>query len=392
MQRATWQRTRQRKGIVAVMVAFLAIPMFLMVAFSVDYGLLVSVQSELQRAAEAAALAAVVDLVPNQDGDQTQGVANARTTVKTMVNNHVFKIGSSTNTSQKLDVDVTNAAQVEIGVLKRSSVYTDFNNGNGSVTIDADSDPADPTVLADTVRVTLGRGGTSPNDSVSLFFAKVMGIDEMGVQARATATLRAGSVPTVGTDIIPLAVLKAVYDLAGPGGTFSMYGDKSIEVNGVIQGTLPAGGWGQVDIGDENNAASDLTDQIVNGLRQSDLDALFADGRTTSNSTVTTPLFVNGDTGFNANLQQPLEQLANTSEVRLIPIYDVIPTGQGENVEFHIVDWGLVRVNQVQLTGNPNKRHVTVERMDYYYGPLAAVEDLQGTGLPGTFTSPALVE
>jgi Flp pilus assembly protein TadG len=48
----------------------LMLPLVAVVAFAVDYGYLLKIRTDLQRAADAAALAAVQDLVPRADGTQ----------------------------------------------------------------------------------------------------------------------------------------------------------------------------------------------------------------------------------------------------------------------------------------------------------------------------------
>ena len=59
-----------RRGTVAVLVAVLSVPMFGMAAFAVDYGYILWIRTELQRAVDAAALAAVQELAPATDGSQ----------------------------------------------------------------------------------------------------------------------------------------------------------------------------------------------------------------------------------------------------------------------------------------------------------------------------------
>ena len=53
----------RRSGAIAALAALLLIPMLALVALCVDYGYLLVVRTDLQRAADAAALAAVRDLI-----------------------------------------------------------------------------------------------------------------------------------------------------------------------------------------------------------------------------------------------------------------------------------------------------------------------------------------
>src|SRR5262249_2946690 len=73
----------RRKGNVVVMTAFLMIGLIAFVALAVDIGYLYTVRNELQRSADAAAIAATWELIDkdNKPGSQTaEGLAtNART-------------------------------------------------------------------------------------------------------------------------------------------------------------------------------------------------------------------------------------------------------------------------------------------------------------------------
>ena len=52
-------RKSKRRGAILALVALLMVPLFAMLAFAVDYGYLLKVRTDLQRTADAAALAAV---------------------------------------------------------------------------------------------------------------------------------------------------------------------------------------------------------------------------------------------------------------------------------------------------------------------------------------------
>src|SRR5262245_51588664 len=69
-----------RRGNVLVLTALMLIPLLVMVALAIDYGYVLKVQSDLQRAADAAALACVQDLVPAADG--TQDLNKVRDTLR----------------------------------------------------------------------------------------------------------------------------------------------------------------------------------------------------------------------------------------------------------------------------------------------------------------------
>ena len=137
------RQRRNRKGAIAVFTAVLMVPLLGMVAFTVDYGYLLKKRADLQRAADAAVLAAVRDLLPDADGYQDLVKVHAR------VREYVVYNLKDIPDFVVLDSDI------EIGRYDPSSVYDDF------------------TILDwgtfDTVRVTL-RFDQSANSPVSLFW------------------------------------------------------------------------------------------------------------------------------------------------------------------------------------------------------------------------------
>ncbi len=78
LPRAACRCRNDRRGAVLVLAAFLMVVMFAMVAFAVDIGYLALVKTELQRQADAAALAGVATLIDvNGDQDQTTAYQTA---------------------------------------------------------------------------------------------------------------------------------------------------------------------------------------------------------------------------------------------------------------------------------------------------------------------------
>lgn len=242
---ATTRRAR-RKGVVAVLTAVLMVPLLGIVACAVGYGYLLKKRADLQRAADAAALAAVRDLVPDDNGNQD--LALVKTTLRAYAAANVEDV---TNFSV-LDADI------EIGRYDPATIYTNFTMLN--------------TGTFDTVRVTLRRDSTA-NSGVSLFFASIFGINDSDVSVTATAVLPPARMITPGVGVLPYSIPEAVWDAANPGDEWSVYGSKMEDDFG---NNIP-GNFGTLDIGGSNNSTSDLRDQILNGLRQTDLDELYSD-------------------------------------------------------------------------------------------------------------------
>ncbi len=236
-----------RRGSVAVLLCFLLPPLLCLVALAVDYGFLLYIRTELQRTADQAAIAAVRELEPDADGFQDLG--RVRATVREFV-----ELNSDAGFTV-LDADI------EIGRFDPATIYGDVvirDNG-----------------IFDTVRVSLRRDDLA-NSSVSLYFARLFGSNTADVSVTATAVLQKAKTLEAGTDILPFAIPMDVWVSKPHNEVWSIYGDWRIEDQ--FGNEIP-GNWGTLDIGNQSNSTSDLVDQINNGLRQQDLDALYNDGR-----------------------------------------------------------------------------------------------------------------
>ncbi|MFH1301302.1 MAG: pilus assembly protein TadG-related protein [Planctomycetota bacterium] len=355
-------RHRKRKGSIAIFAAVMLVPLLGMVAFTVDYGYLLKKRADLQRAADAAALAAVRDLVPDADG--YQDLAKVRARVREYAAINIPEVANF----QVLDADI------KIGRYDPASVYSSF------------------TILDwgtfDTVRVTL-RFDTQANSPVSLYFARVLGINESDLNATATAVLQKASFLTAGVGVMPFTIPKAEWDNADLGDVWSIYADGHLEDN--IGANIP-GNWGTCDIGRDINSTSDMRDQIMNGLRQEDLNALNAAGRIPSPDYIdsSVSLSLNGDPGFSAGLKLAVDQVHGLT--KLIPIYDSTANNGGV-VEFHVVGWAVCEVIDSHWCGT-NNSYLRIKKSFTYDSFLKPQTDLSAsTGvIEGAYSASALVQ
>jgi hypothetical protein len=355
------QLTRRRRGAVAVLMAMLLIPMLAMVSLCVDYGYLLVVKTELQRAADMAALAAVRDLIPAPDG--TQDLDVVCDSVRQYVTANVP--GGLT----VLDADI------EIGRFDPGTIYSD-------VTLLDDG-------IQDAVRVTLRRDSTA-NSPVSLFFSRIIGISQADIVVTATAVLQKATDLPPGSDILPIAIPQSTWDAQSPGETWNVYGDGKVEDS---QGNTVPGNWGTVDIGESSNSTNDLNEQIDNGLRQSDLEALFSQGRIASSDEigVTEQFWANADTGLSSGMKHSIQD--NHGKTKLVPIVSENNGKSGNNLEYHVVGWGVVKLEDSNWSGSKNT-YVLLTKAYMYDQDLGPSQDLSETAnvIEGAYTSPALVE
>lgn len=355
------QVRHERRGTILVLVALLAIPLLAMVAFAVDYGYLLTVQGDLQRTADCAALAAVQELIPDETGFQNLAAARAAAREYAAEN-----LGGSFTV---LDSDIT------IGRYDPGTVYSNLTLLN--------------TGVFDTVRVRLRRD-SSANSQVSLFFAKVLGINNADVIASGTAALRKGRFLLPGADVLPISVPQNEWDSLAAGDIWNIYGDGKIQ-NGA--GSPVPGDWGTVDIGSENNSTSDMGDQIVNGLHQSHLDSLFADGRIETDEYIDTqqPTWLQADPGISSGVKNYIQQIHG--ENRIIPLYKELTIDGGNNLEFKITKWGVVKVVDSRWNGN-NNTYVKVQKAYIYDKKLRPHATLNGFEevVSGAYSTPTLIE
>ncbi len=373
------KQSKQRRGVTAPFLAILLVPMLGMVAFAVDYGYLAMVRSDLQRTADASVLAAAQDLIPSNNG--TQDLAKVRARLREYV---AANLGTAND-----GLTGSFAVRDEDIVIERYDPATIYS---GNIQFLQGG-------IKDTVRVTLRRD-TQANSPVQLFFARVLGIGEQSVEATATAVLRRGEALKVDSDVLPFAIHVNTWDALAPDSIFNIYDDNKVRTN---SGETVAGNWGTIDLGYNNNSTSDLSDQIIKGLRDTDVMELFNEGRIPTREEVRAPLYAQGEPGLSVGMKHSVFEIYG--QRRIIPLYNSVndltgdndftnnPQGQGNNAEFHIVKWGVVQVVDSKWNGN-KKTYISAIKAYTYDGALVAREDLSNvnTDMPGAFTSPVLVQ
>jgi hypothetical protein len=206
MSRRPKRQRIPRRGTIAVLAVVLLVVFCAVVAFAVDFGYLCAVQSELQRSADAAALAGAAALV-----DDSRLVGNANE--------------MSTELLDRVRAEAQ-AYAVANPILARS-LALDVNSNNdphGDIVIGQFLDPADHseqlktgeaarfnTVFV-TARFDERHGGRLP-----LYFARVLGNQSAAVSAVSAATVLSGVSgfrvpPDENLSILPIALKKSDWD------------------------------------------------------------------------------------------------------------------------------------------------------------------------------------
>jgi len=340
-----------------------------MVAFAVDMGFITVARTELQRSADAAAVAASWRLI----GDTTSGA-------------------SETTSSAVSQARATAAEYSFANQVCSAKPLIDTNTGNasnGDVVIGYLSDWESETLSLDfsnlanfnTVQVRVRRDATL-NGEIPLFFARVLGQDSISVEATATAAILKNiggfEIPAGGDNlgILPFALDEPTWEEMEKGASgdpnvvqdswtrewnsdtnewdVNSGGDGTYEVNLYPKGTGSPGNRGTVDIGSSNNSTNDIARQVVDGVNASDLDhhggklEFNADGK----------LFLNGDTGISAGIKDELASIIG--QPRIIPVFRAV-NGPGNNATYTIVKWAGVTITDVKLTGSNNSKRVIIQ-------------------------------
>ncbi|MBU0516386.1 MAG: hypothetical protein KJ621_16640 [Proteobacteria bacterium] len=191
--RTLWRFLKEQRGSSTIMVALALMAMLGMGALAVDLGYVFSTRAEVQKAADAAALAAAFHLVQiynQQGGNLTLAEVTASAT-------EAAGTWAQQNTS-------TGNPDVPLTVATRDVVVGVWDVGNKTFTAGGTVDQINA------VKVTVRRDQTS-NGPIQLFFGSVVGVSTVNVSAQAIAYVGyVGSVPEGGVTL-PLLISQEAY-------------------------------------------------------------------------------------------------------------------------------------------------------------------------------------
>lgn len=357
-----FRRSPERAGNVLVLTAGTLVLVFAFTAFTVDVGYITLTKAELEKSADASALAASIELAdafgPGKFVTSTQAEANARAAA--------VAVAAANRAGGRSSVYADSARDVRFGKYSWDSASGTYIKEWGVAPYNM-------------VEVTLHRdqAGSSNGDSpLDLFFAPVLGHDQANVFARSTSALQAGvgfrKVPGQNISILPITLDVETWDNLINHGvgtdnytynpttkTVSAGADGIKEVNLYPEGNvvLPPGNRGTVDFGGLGNSTADISRQIRYGMNDSDWEALAEQGITELRWD-TEPILINGDTGLSAGIKDDLESIKG--KPRAIPLFSEV-SGPGNNAMYTIVRFVGIRIMYVQLTGKPSSKRVIIQ-------------------------------
>lgn len=377
-------RNVRRRGNAAA-ITLISIPVLLgCAALVIDTGNLYNVRSELQRSADAAALAGAWELLHDsrisQESETWDGIYQAR--------------------EKAADYAARNPIQGQ-------APEVDLNEGNvtnGDILIGYLSNPDNLNQPLDisnsayfnSIRVAVRRDAIR-NGPIDTFFANIFGISSVNAGASATAIIRDGvdgfRIPQgreVNAQLLPYTLKDTVweelmartwtvgdnYSYDSETGMVTPGPDGILELNlfpGAGADQLPPGNFGTVNIGTSNNSTAIVTRQILHGITENDL--AFHGGELTL-GTDEAPLILGGNTGISAAVKAPFEQIKG--QTRIIPLFSSVQ-GPGNNAEFTIVGFAGIRIMNVKLTGAMNNKAIVIQP--------AVVADQTAISRPGSSQS-----
>jgi Flp pilus assembly protein TadG len=353
MKRSRWTLRARRGGVLLLTVFFLVV-LLAIVALSVDVGYLMLVRTELQRSADAAALAAANELI-----DLGELEENSDPTATYLKAQNAARLYTSRNPAGGqelvLPANEQNAPEGDL-VLGRLS------DSSGQFDTTAQ--------VYNAVKVRVRRDSIA-NGRVPLFFAPVIHCFDASVVGEAAAFrlidvngFRVAS-ENINSKLLPFAVQIDTWLAATTMGPddYSYDSENSTVTGGadnireasLFPTRVGSGNFGTVDVGNPNNSTADLSRQILKGPNQSDFSYF---PNSTLELSPNGTLVLQGDTGLSAGIKNELAGIIG--QPRAVPLYSTV-SGNGNNAQYTIVGFAGMTILHVKLTGPQKQRHITIQ-------------------------------
>lgn len=394
--------TSNRKGAIAPLTAVLLIPLVAMLAFAVDIGYITHTHNELQAAADAAALAGANALCDDFVRYHLPGLSSS---TKTTIRNTAT---TAAKTAAKNYASYNAAADVAALSLLDADIELGFTATNGTCT-SLDSYSGYP----NTVKVVLRRD-TSANGALGLFFARVLGMNTVDLNATASASIYAGQIDGFSRSTgIKSRILPMTYDVNDwnrflKGSPYPSWMKVDNDSSGLPQVSVyptnkDRGNFGQLSLDQGNDGASTISGWIDNGVSGTDLQAQYTKGLLplSSHDSNSAPDW-KGNPGLKTSTIQTVGD--HVGDLYLLPLYKPVNastsnyqagSGQGSNYYYTIVEFVGVKITEVDSTGNDKAIKVqptaVLDPNAIYSSVTPAQPPSESTNLSTTFVGAKLV-
>lgn len=353
-----------RRGIVAVQVGVMLFVLLGAAAMTIDVGQIYAARGELQRAADAAALAGASALTTNDMMDVRKGVGSLDGVIADAItrSNEISNLNKTLNKATNIE-----AGDILTGSINLNSATEALNEGAAAGDYNA-------------VQVTVHRNATGSNGQVPLFFSAVFGRYYTDSIATATAAFDdrvAGfdfDVP--GGGIAPFSMSRtAYYQDYNNGPDMYSYDEGADNVFNAADGTREIriypypysgagytegdGNFGMLNIGEVGQGTAAETDQIENGVTSEQIDAeIGTSDPDFENSTYT----ITGSPGMVSSIKSTLEPMIG--QVIGFFLHDGV-TMDGANATYTITELRFGRIMAVNLVGQPSQRGIFIQPVSY---------------------------
>lgn len=387
------RRRKPRRGAVAPLFAALTPVILAMAALAIDIGYIVNTKTELQTAADAAALAGVSQVeLPLVQGASTPSAPTA--------------MGAASAESKKY-AKLHRAGAVPLD-LADSDIVVGYQKTPGSGTV---SNWSAGQPFPNTVQVTTRRDA-SANAPLQLFFGGLLGNSTWSGQAVATAAYRTDRYVVTGFKakaggrnplLLPIAVDVAYwqtfvrtgkspdnivhddYTASRPTSTtpppqnVKLGGDGIPEITDAYPNSTSPGNFGLLNLNYTNpvNSQPQFSQWILNGPSPSDI-ASFGPGGFQATSSA--PLDVKGGPGLKSSLVPDFTSIIG--QPRIVPLFSAY-YGQGSNTYYTVV--GFAGVTVVKASGSGSNISIAFE-------PMLAIDPTATSVLPGSSSSGSVTQ
>lgn len=374
------QKRRRAASLILVLVTLPV--MFGMAALAIDVGAMYNTRADLQRAADAAALAGTSVYITDtmmqihQGGDSSTLLAE----VEYMVNERATGT-SALNPSFGTEATILGLSDIQVGWIDVTSATSPIQTGVLPSNHNA-------------VRVTARRSGESGNGPLGLFFAPIFGIFEAEITASAVAVFddRVGGldVGDSGGALLPFTVHQLVYETDSVSGDDNfgyddgtgsvMSGADGIREINLYPHDVGPGNDGLLNLPSSTpNGVPELRDQIDYGVQPEDIEEDIGGTEFKFVDDDGDPMIytLDGNPGFKTTLESNIE--GRVGDVVGFLLHDQA-TGTGSNLTYRIIGIRFGRLMDVKLSGNPNARGVWIQPAIYSGPGLRLDKDVPSSG------------
>jgi len=376
---------------VVVQVAVVMVVLLGFAALTIDVGAMYNTRADLQRAADAAALAGASVYTTDDMMAVRMGTAGA--------GGLTGVIGDAVNRSSGFSYANGSFGTMHTN-LSASDILTGWINPySGTENIHTSPEAKDYNAVQLTVRRQAGEGDAT-NGPVEYLFAKILGQNSGGVTASAAAMFDdrfAGvRMERRGAGLLPFTIHEDAFaqELAGGGDQYawdSGAGAVSAGSDGVREVRLYPyplsgsgyeegdGNFGVLNIGTGNQGVDAEIPQILNGVSTEDMEMEIGTSTPTfvDQSGSPTTYDITGSPGLEATLKAALSDIIG-QEVGFFLHNDVVLSGS--NATYSITQIRYGRVMAITLTGPPNQRGLFIQPISYTGDDVIISEDAPSSG------------